>query len=62
MSLLTMKVFEYLHCLLENNALYVIEDDRLVEWSAVQQFWFTAPALPLMFAALGDEIAHPFQI
>lgn len=36
--------------------------DKWFEWSAVQQFRFTSPALPLLFATLGDGDPHPLEI
>lgn len=36
--LLLSEFFGNLHGLLENNAFYVLEDDTLFDWSAVEQF------------------------
>lgn len=35
--------------------LFSLKVDKLLEWSTVEQFCFTAPALALVVANLGDE-------
>lgn len=42
--------------------MYDLRNDRLLEWSTVQKFCFSAPALQSVFATLRDEIVHPLQI
>lgn len=41
--------------------MHALEDDRLFDWSVVQQFCSTASALPPGSATLGNELAHPMQ-
>lgn len=42
--------------------LYAPEKVKLFEGSAAQQFFFTAPALLLVFVAIGDETASPLLV
>lgn len=51
-----------LHGLPGNSTKYIFEDQNLFEWSAVQQLCFSARALPLVFANLRNQTAHPLQI
>lgn len=62
MRLLTVEFFKSLHGLLGNNALYALDDERLFECTTMQQFCFTASALSLGLAGLGDEIANPLRV
>lgn len=39
-----------------------LEDDRLLEWSAVQQLCFTGPALLLVIVNSENKNDHPQQI
>lgn len=41
---------------------YALENEKLFKWSAVQQFYFTASALPLVSATLGIEGARSLHI
>lgn len=61
MRLLTMAFSRTLNGLLRSNTLYAMNGDKLFECSAAQQFRFTAPAVPFLFATLGAEISHLVQ-
>lgn len=41
---------------------YAPENNKLLEWGAVQQLFFTAPVLPLVSATVEHENAHSLQI
>lgn len=62
MRLPTLKLFKHLHGLPANNILCTPEDDKLLEYSAVQQFFLAALALPLLFTVLARETAQPSQL
>lgn len=55
MRQLTLKLFEHLQGPLGNSTVYALEDKKHFEYSAVQQFYFMASALPIVIAALEDE-------
>lgn len=59
--LLKLEFFSNLHSFLQSNVLYALGNDKLSEWSTVQQTRFSAPALSLMLAAPGDELLIPCQ-
>lgn len=42
--------------------MYAAEGDKLFEWSAVDQFFFTASALPVVSGNLGNKNPHPLKI
>lgn len=59
MRLLTLEFFK---TPARSNKMLALKDDRLFEWSAVQQICPTAPALLLMFETFKDETAQPLLI
>lgn len=60
--LLPFKLFKHLRAFLEKNTQSALKDEKLSEMSAVQQYCFTASAVPLVFATLEDDTAYPVQI
>lgn len=62
MLLLTLELFMHIHGLFGNSSLYMLKQDSLLKWSAVQQFYFTASEPPLVFESSADETAHPLQM
>lgn len=60
--LLTLEYLKQLHGVVENSIPYPLEDKKLFMGSAVQQFCFTAPALPLAVATSENETAHLLHI
>lgn len=61
MRLLTVEFFKYLHALLGSNVLYALENEKLLQWSAVEQFYFTASVLQPVIASSKDGTARPLQ-
>lgn len=62
MCLLKTEFFNSLHGLLGNDTVCFLKDDKSFEQSAVQRFWSTAPALPLVFAAFAIETAYSLGV
>lgn len=62
MRLLTLEFCKHLHGFLGNSTLDAVEDEKIFEWSAVQQLCFSAPALALVFATFGDETVLSLQV
>lgn len=62
MRLLTLKFFKHLHNFLGMKTLFSLQDEKLLELSAVEQFNWTGAKLLLVFASLEDEITRPLQI
>lgn len=57
-----LEFLKHLHGLLGNSTLHALENDKLLEWSAVEQFYFTAPALLDLSVTLRDGTGHPVPV
>lgn len=42
--------------------MYALKDDKLSQWSAVRQLYFTALAFTLVFSAFQNETADSLQV
>lgn len=51
-----------MHALFCSNCLCTVKDEMLLEWNAVTQLQFTAPALPFVFPSLSRGIVQPLHI
>lgn len=61
-QLLTLQLFIHSHALLGSSSLCRLHADKLLEWDAVKQLQFTAPALLFIFASLPEKVLLALQI
>lgn len=62
MRVLTMHFFVHLHGFLGSHSLFGLDDNRLLEWNAVQMLQPTAPALSFVRASLSHEVVQPLHV
>lgn len=60
--LLALQHLSHLRALPGDSSLYTLNDDKLLERSAVRQLQLTAPAFLLVVALLSYEVAQPLDI
>lgn len=58
MRLLTSQLLSHPHDLIGNNSLYTLDDEKLLEREAIEQFPLIFLVLALLFVSLSHEVAH----